>query len=93
MFGVITTQTTAVLHLLDLVIKPLPTKTEPIPRSMFVVGDGETLDNSVVVEPQPSISSESRPVEKCLTILQDPQVRTAWKLIFNPTVCLQLKLL
>lgn len=93
MFGVIMTQTTAVLDLLDLVIKPLPTKTEPTPQSMFVVGEGETLDNSVVVEPQPSISSEPRPVEKCLTILKDPQVRMAWKLIFNPIVRLQLKLL
>ncbi|KAF4074520.1 hypothetical protein AMELA_G00240270 [Ameiurus melas] len=61
----------------DLVIKPLPTKTEPTPKSLFVVGDGEILDNmdnSVVDEPQPSIPSLPRPVEKCLTILKDPQM-------------------
>ncbi|XP_053509966.1 3-hydroxy-3-methylglutaryl-CoA reductase a isoform X1 [Ictalurus furcatus] len=61
----------------DLVIKPLPTKTEPTPKSLFVVGEGEILDNmdnSVVDEPQPSVPSVPRPVEKCLTILKDPQM-------------------
>ncbi|KAM9446256.1 3-hydroxy-3-methylglutaryl-CoA reductase a [Clarias gariepinus] len=58
----------------DLVIKPLPMKIEPTPKSMFVVGEGETMDSNVVVEPQPSIPSEPRPVETCLTILKDPQM-------------------
>lgn len=57
---------------------------------MFVVGEGETLDSSVVVEPEPSIPSEPRPVEKCLTILRDPQVRTAWKFVFKQIARLQL---
>ncbi|KAF5896745.1 3-hydroxy-3-methylglutaryl-coenzyme A reductase-like, partial [Clarias magur] len=58
----------------DLVIKPLPMKTEPTPKSMFLVGEEENLDSTVVVEPQPSIPSEPRPVETCLTILKDPQM-------------------
>lgn len=63
--------------MLDLVIKPLPVKTEPSPKSMFVVGEGETLYSGVVVAPQTSIPTEPRPVEKCLTILKDPQVRNS----------------
>lgn len=59
---------------------------------MFVLGEGETLESSVVVESQPNIPSEPRPMEKCLNILRDPQVRTAQKLIFNQ-IHLQLNLL
>ncbi|TSM86007.1 3-hydroxy-3-methylglutaryl-coenzyme A reductase [Bagarius yarrelli] len=60
----------------DLVIKPLPIKIEPSPKSMFLVGEEETSDSSRVVEPEPqsSISLEPRPVEMCLTILKDPKM-------------------
>uniref|UniRef100_A0AAR2JA66 3-hydroxy-3-methylglutaryl-coenzyme A reductase n=1 Tax=Pygocentrus nattereri TaxID=42514 RepID=A0AAR2JA66_PYGNA len=53
------------------VIKPLPTITEPAPKSTFVVGEEESLDSAAVEQPQPNIPSKPRPVDECLTILKN----------------------
>lgn len=59
----------------DLVIRPLPALKEPEHKSNFVLGEDETLENADVSEPAISVPAEPRPVEDCLSILKDPEVR------------------
>ncbi|XP_062873518.1 3-hydroxy-3-methylglutaryl-CoA reductase a [Trichomycterus rosablanca] len=59
---------------IDLVIKPLPIVSEPVPKSTFVVGEEENFDSADVEESQPSVPLEPRPVDACLTILKNPQM-------------------
>lgn len=61
------------------VIRPLPTPTpQQQPKSLFSVGEVEKTEaqrERAAAESQPSLPSEPRPVEECLSILRSPEVR------------------
>ncbi len=59
----------------DLVIRPLPAPKEPEHKSTFVLGEDETQEIVEVSETVISVPAEPRPVEDCLSILKNPNVR------------------
>lgn len=59
----------------DLVIRPLPALKEPEHKSTFVLGEDETQEIVDVSEPVIDVPAEPRPVEDCLSILKNPDVR------------------
>ncbi len=59
----------------DLVIRPLPAPKEPEHKSTFVLGEDETQEIVEVSETVISVPAEPRPVEDCLSILKNPDVR------------------
>jgi len=72
----------------DLVIRPLPVLKEPEHKSNFVLGEDETQENADVSETAISVPAEPRPVEDCLSILKNQDVRA----LFNIPVILFLLL-
>lgn len=56
-------------------IRPLPALKEPEHKSNFVLGEDATQENADVPEPAISVPAEPRPVEECLSILKNPDVR------------------
>lgn len=74
--------------LVDLVIKPLPVVSEAVPKSTFVVGENESLDSAAVEDSQPSVPSEPRPVDTCLAILKNPQVKLMLDIMFRQSCCI-----
>lgn len=70
------------------VIRPLPTPTpqppqqqqqqQSQPKNLFAVGEVEKPEaqrEHAAAESQPSLPSEPRPMEECLSILRNPEVR------------------
>lgn len=72
----------------DLVIRPLPAPKEPEHKSTFVLGEDETQE---IVDVSVSLPAEPRPVEECLSILKNPDVRALSNIPFySDTVVLFL---
>lgn len=61
----------------DLVIRPLPAPKEPEHKSTFVLGEDETREIADVSKPVIDVPAEPRPVEDCLSILKNPDVRVS----------------
>lgn len=62
------------------VIRPLPTPTPLERKSLFAVGEVEDAGEqrepaSAVLQPNPP--SEPRPIDECVSILRNPEVRTS----------------
>lgn len=66
----------------DLVIRPLPAPKEPEHKSTFVLGEDETQEIADVSEPVIDVPAEPRPVEDCLSILKNPDVRALSNMLF-----------
>ncbi|TRY91827.1 hypothetical protein DNTS_012455 [Danionella cerebrum] len=58
----------------DLVIKPLTAPKEPEHKSTFVLGEDENEENAEATNSEIGLPAEPRPLEECLSILNNPDM-------------------